>query len=215
MSDCCRATLDDQFGARMAQRQLKQLRRHGPSKETGLLIDALLAALPADATVLDIGAGVGAVHGALLEAGAQGATSVDASSAYATAAQERARERGYRDRVTRRAGDFVDVAASIEPADVVVLDKVICCYPDAERLVALSADRARRIYGFVVPHDRPVHRFVSRLHNAFRRLVRSDFRSYVHPQSRIEALLRQRGFRLRSESATAIWAVRVYERPAI
>ena len=212
MSDCCRATLDDRFGARMAQRQLKQLRRRGPSRETQLLIDTLRAAAPDKATVLDIGAGIGAVHGALLEAGATRATSIDASSAYVEAARERARERGYEARVEYVAGDFTDVAASIEPADVVVLDKVVCCYPDAERLVALSADRARRIWGFVAPHDRPVHRIFSRVHNAFERVLRRSFRTYVHPQPMIEALLRERGFTLRCETGTTVWVVRVYER---
>ena len=212
MSDCCRATLDDRFGARMAKRQLKQLRRKGPSKETQLLIDALRAAAPPDATVLDIGAGVGAVHGALLEAGAKHASSVDASSAYAQAARERARERGYESRVDYVAGDFTDVADTIEPADVVALDKVVCCYPDAERLVALSADRARRVWGFVAPHDRPLHRTFSRVHNAVEALLRHSFRTYIHPQPMIDALLAERGFRLRSESGTAVWAVRVYER---
>ena len=212
MSDCCRATLDDRFGARMARRQLKQLRRRGPSRETRLLIDGLGAAAPADASVLDIGAGVGAVHGALLERGASRATSVDASSAYEAAARERARERGYADRVTYLAGDFVDLASSIEPADVVALDKVVCCYPDAARLVALSADRARHVWAFVAPHDRPVHRLGSRVHNAIERMLRRSFRTYVHPQPMVDALLRERGFRQRSETGTAVWAVRVYER---
>lgn len=212
MSDCCRATLEGEFGDRMAQRQLRRLRRRGPAKETQLLIDALLAVLPAGARVLEIGAGIGAVHGTLLESGATHATTVDASTAYIRAARERARERGYLERVDHREGDFVDVADSVEAADVVVLDKVICCYPDAERLVALSADRARRVYGFVVPHDRPLHRFASRLHNALRRLTRSRFRSYVHPHPLVDRLLRERGFHPHSESATRVWAVRVYTR---
>jgi 2-polyprenyl-3-methyl-5-hydroxy-6-metoxy-1,4-benzoquinol methylase len=196
----------------MARRKLADVRRGKTPRETQLLIDALNAVAPRDATVLDIGAGVGAVHGALLEHGAAKATSVDASSAYATAARELAHERGYEDRVTYQAGDFVDIAASIEAVDVVALDKVVCCYPDAQRLVALSADRARHVWGFVAPHDRPVHRLFSRVHNAFEAALRRTFRTYVHPQPMIEALLRERGFRLRSETGTRVWAVRVYER---
>ena len=212
MSDCCVAALDQQFGAKMARRQLKRLRKRGPSKETQLLIDALREAAPADATVLDIGAGVGAVAGALLESGATRATSVDASSAYIAAARELARERGYEDRVTYVPGDFTDIAHTIGPADVVALDKVICCYPDAIRLVGLSADRARRVYGFVVPHDRRLHRFMSRAVNLFERLLRRDYRSFIHSHALLDGLLRERGFRPRSEAATAVWVVRVYER---
>lgn len=212
MSDCCRANLDAKFGEKGARRQLDAFRRSGPSKETRLLIDALLAAQPAGESVLEIGAGLGAVEGALLEAGATHATSVDASSAYIEVARTLANERGYADRVSWREGDFVDVAESIPPAAIVTLDKVICCYPDAERLVALSADRAQRLYGYVVPHDRPIHRSVSKLHNAFRRLTRNEFRSYVHPHTLIEGLLRTRGFRLRAQAATMVWAVRLFER---
>ena len=212
MSDCCVSALEKQFGEKGARRELKALRRRGPSKETQLLIDALVAAAPKDATVLDIGAGLGAVQGALLEAGAARATSVDASRAYLDVARERARERGYESRVTYRAGDFVDLADSVEPADVVALDKVICCYPDAERLVGLSADRARRVYGFVVPHDRALQRFFSRAVNLFERLIRRDYRSYIHPHSLIDRLLRERGFRPGVETGTRVWAVRVYER---
>ncbi len=42
-------------------------------------------------------------------------------------------------------GDFVEVAGSIQPADIVTLDRVICCYPDVERLVGLSSQRATRL----------------------------------------------------------------------
>ena len=42
----------------------------------------------------------------------------------------------------------------IEAADVVTLDRVICCYPDMEALVGRSAERALRLYGLVHPRDR-------------------------------------------------------------
>jgi 2-polyprenyl-3-methyl-5-hydroxy-6-metoxy-1,4-benzoquinol methylase len=76
--------IETQFGRAAAKRNLRRFRRRGPDKTTRLLIDALRAALEdskADgATLLDIGAGVGAIHHELLDAGVARAVHVDGSS---------------------------------------------------------------------------------------------------------------------------------------
>jgi len=105
------------------------------------------------ATILDIGGGVGAVPHALLEAGARAATDVDVSSSYVDAARAEAERRGVAPQIVFRQGDFVSLAAEIPEADVVTLDRVICCYPDVRALVSLSASHARRLYGLVFPRD--------------------------------------------------------------
>lgn len=212
MSDCCGTCLNAEFDERNAKNALRGYRRRGPGRETRLLIGALADAGVAGATLLDIGSGVGAVHGELLTRGAERATSVDASRGFEQAARELASERGYADRVVYRSGDFVDVASEVAPADVATLDKVVCCYPDMERLVGLSAERARRLYGLVYPRDGAIVRAIVRLHNVGRRLFRSDFRAYVHPRSAVAALLREHGFRPRSTVHTTLWAIEVYER---
>ena len=105
------------------------------------------------ATLLDIGGGIGVIQHELLDSGAAQATSVEASSAYLSAARSESERRGLVDRVTYHHGDFVDLAESIQPADVVTLDRVLNVYPDWERLASLSAERARRLYGVVIPRD--------------------------------------------------------------
>ena len=117
------------------------------------MIDALKKQGVSGVSLLDIGGGVGAIQHGLLAAGVQNATDVDASKAYLAAARQEANRRGIADRVDFQYGNFVEMADKIEPADVVTLDRVICCYPDMEKLVSLSVERARQLYGLVYPRD--------------------------------------------------------------
>jgi 2-polyprenyl-3-methyl-5-hydroxy-6-metoxy-1,4-benzoquinol methylase len=109
---------------------LRKYREKGPIPSTKALIDALIAEGVEGATVLDIGGGIGAVQHELLAAGAAHVTSVDASVSYLEAAREEASRRGVEDRVTYRHGDFVELAESVPPADVVTLDRVLNVYPE-------------------------------------------------------------------------------------
>jgi magnesium-protoporphyrin O-methyltransferase len=90
-----------------------------------------------EATLLDIGGGVGVLHHELLQDFALTATHVDASSAYLSAAREAAARLGHAARVEFIHADFTDIASSIPEADVVTLDRVVCCYPDSQRLLVL------------------------------------------------------------------------------
>ena len=213
MADCC-TPLDTKFDRRGAEKQVNRLRRKGPARETGLLIDALVEAGVDDATLLDIGGGPGAVQAGLFSAGAQRATSVDASAGYLEVARAFAAECGFGDRVDYRHGDFVELADDIPMADVVTLDKVICCYPDMDALVGRSAERARRLYGAVYPRDSLPARLSVRLANAWSMLTGSEFRVYVHPERDIDAVLRRRGFVRRSSRRTLTWRIVVWERHA-
>ena len=213
MADCCKP-LDTKFDRRSAEKQLRQLRRNGPSRETRLLIDALVEAGVGGATLLDIGGGPGAVQAGLFEAGAQRATSVDASAGYLEVARAFAAESGFGDRVDYRHGDFVALADDIPVADVVTLDKVICCYPDMRALVGRSAASAGRLYGAVYPRDSMPARLSVRLANAWSRLTGSEFRVFVHPEREIDGVLRERGFARRSSQRTLTWRIVVWERNA-
>ena len=88
---------------------------------------------------------MGAVQHELINAGVQQVTSVEASSAYLNAAKEEAQRRRLADHVSYYHGNFADLASDIAPADIVTLDRVICCYHDMEKLVGLSAARARKL----------------------------------------------------------------------
>ena len=211
--NCCSADrYDVMFDVRMARKDLKLYRKDGPDPTTQVLVDALVSAGVKDATVLDVGGGVGAIQHALLERGAASTTDVDASAEYLRAAKEEGARRGTANRMSFVHGDFVTVAPDIEPVDVVTLDKVICCYPDMETLVAASASRARRLYGAVFPRDRWSTRVGFAAINLFMRVMRRGFRVYVHPVAAIDAALRRQGLSPRAERQTFVWRVVVYAR---
>jgi SAM-dependent methyltransferase len=211
MVTCCQCEgIERQFGARTARWELKRFRKRGSSATTRRLIDALRREHVSDASILDVGGGVGAIYHELLATGAREAIHVDVSPDYLSVAREEAERRGHAARVRFVRGDFVELAGELPNADVVTLDRVICCYPDMERLVTRSAGKALRLVGAVYPRDVWwMHLAVSAV-NAFSRLRRSAFRTYVHPPDAIDALLRGRGFDRRSFARTAGWEVVVY-----
>jgi SAM-dependent methyltransferase len=179
--DCCDpAVYDDQFDARRADDRLREYRRSGPNGWTTRLVAGLANGGVEGLTVLDIGAGVGAVHHALLEAGAASAVDVDASGPYIAAARTEAERRGLGDRVTYLKGDVVALAPEIGTADLVALDRVVCCYPHMQALVRVAADRTRRRLGMVLPRDDAWIRAGVDVSNRWSGLRGDPFRVYIH-----------------------------------
>jgi len=212
MNCCHNEGLEREFNPRRVARMLASYRRDGPEHSTQLLIDALLAQGVRDATLLDIGGGVGAIQHALLQAGARGSTGVDVSQAYVAAATEESARRGYAERTDYTHGDFVALADTTEPADIVTLDRVICCYPNMPLLVERSVVKAGRLYGFVVP--RPVWwvKLARQAINGLARVERSPFRFFVHPTEQIAAIIRAHSFAPVFSANSGPWQVWVYER---
>jgi magnesium-protoporphyrin O-methyltransferase len=211
--NCCSQSVDEVFGERTARRDLERYRRRGPSKPTRRLLEAVRREGVEGVSVLDIGGGIGAIQYELLDAGAARATAVEAAAAYARVAGEEARRRGLGDRIAQRAGDFVELADGVEPADVVTLDRVICCYPDMESLVSRSAERARRVYALVYPQDRWWVGLGIRATNLFMRVTGKAYRAYLHRASAVDAVARAQGLAPRfARRAGPIWQVAVYVR---
>jgi magnesium-protoporphyrin O-methyltransferase len=211
-SHCC--GIDETFDARLAKRELDKYRKTGPRGSTLRLLAAIREAGIANATVLDIGGGVGAIAHDLLGAGAARATIVDASAAHLAAAQEEKQRRRVGPELELLLGDFVSLSDDIAAADVVTLDKVICCYPDMQRLLATSTGRARRLYGITYPRDSWWVRVVITAQNAFRRVRRSAFRVFVYSNDTIDAEIRNRGFARLEHQRGFVWAVSLYQRSA-
>jgi SAM-dependent methyltransferase len=206
---CC---YDETFDERHARERLREYRRRGARGLTRRLIEALRADGVAGATVLDIGGGVGAVHLALLEAGAARAIDVDASGPFLATALDEATRLGLADRVDHRKGDFVAVADTVPVADVVALDRVICCYHDDSALLAAAASHARRRVGFVAPRDAWWTRAGSGLMNGWQRLRRDPFRFYVHRSAGIAGTLRAAGLERSHLERGWFWQLEVFER---
>jgi predicted methyltransferase len=211
------ATTTDEFGdfydERRAASDLRRYREKGSRPWTRTLIESLKAEGVEGATLLDIGGGVGVIHHELLAAGVASATCVDASAAYLATAGAESERRGHAERVTYRHGDFVELAESIPPADIVTLDRVINVYPDWRRLAELSAARAQRLYGLVYPRDRRLVRLIIFAMNGVLRLRGKRVRASVHPADAIEHVLRESGLSLQSSrNAGPAWQVAVYRR---
>jgi len=210
MPCCCpHSRSAGRFFSRFARRYRQRFRRKGFEPSQRDLLEGIGRAGFQGATVLEIGCGVGTLHQHLLKQGATAAVGVDLAPRMIEEAEALAREDGLADRVRYRVGDFVDEAETFDPADVVILDKVICCYPDARRIVEASAGRARRVYAYSVPRNRWYTRFGVALTALAFRLFGSDFRPYVHDPERIEAWLSAAGFARRYEHHTLAWLTRV------
>jgi SAM-dependent methyltransferase len=213
MVSCCqREGIEHQFGRRTAAWDLRRFRKRGPNSTTRLLIDMLRGQGVRDASILDIGGGVGAIYHELLGSGARAAVHVDISPDYLSAARDEAERRGHAARVEFVHADFVEVAPTFDESDVVTLDRVICCYPDMERLVGLAADKTRRLLGAVYPRQAWWMRGLVVTVNAVSRIRRSGFRTYLHPPASIDASLRGRGLERRAFRRTFAWEVAVYGR---
>ena len=197
---------------RQARHDLKRYHKEGADPTTRALVDLIKSAGVQGAHLLDIGGGVGAIHHELLDAGLYAATHVDASRAYLDVAAGEASKRGHGDRVRFVAGDFVAVAGEVPDADVVTLDRVICCYGDMAALVRASAGKAKRLYGAVFPRD---HWYLTPAFgaiNLWKRVTGSRFRVFLHPVAEIDAASRAQGFRQKSHLRTFVWNVALYER---
>jgi magnesium-protoporphyrin O-methyltransferase len=209
---CCGPAFAALFDEREAQHDLERYRKSGPAAATRQLIDLLTDAGVHDAEILDIGAGVGAVFNGLLAAGAARAVDVDYSRSFIEAAREESARRGHADLVEFRFGDFVELAPEVGAADVVTLDRVICCYPNARALIGLSAARARRLYGLIAPIDSGWARAGARVLNAVMWLTRRHMRFYVHPRSLIDGVLAGEGFSLFARERAGFWEILAYQR---
>ena len=165
------------------------------------------------ATVLEIGGGIGEVHLELLRRGAQLATNLEISTSYETEAARLLAGSGLGDRVTRR---FLDIALEpneVEPAEVVVLHRVVCCYPDYERLLSAAASHAQKLLVFSHPPRTFLTRSSFGFDNLVRRLRRNDFRAFVHPPKAMVAVVESQGMAVRYRRRGLWWTVMGFERP--
>jgi 2-polyprenyl-3-methyl-5-hydroxy-6-metoxy-1,4-benzoquinol methylase len=187
-------------------------RKEGIVKTTRLLIDAISGTDIKGMTLLDIGGGLGGIQHVLLAGGAARAISVDASSAYVKAAKEEAKRRELDDRISFLHGDFVDLADEVSQADIVTLDRVLCCYDDMLALVKLSAAKAQKKYGLVFPRDLWSFRLILPVANFFIALTGSPFRIYIHKTEQVEKILQEQGLVKLYQKNAGFWQIMVYNR---
>jgi 2-polyprenyl-3-methyl-5-hydroxy-6-metoxy-1,4-benzoquinol methylase len=211
---CCRHCTDAEglFSRKAARRDLRRYRRRGPHAATRKLLRALSGEVEPGGVLIDVGGGIGAIQHELLANGLDRAVHVDASAAYLEASRAEAERRGNAERVSYEYGDFVELADGLPAADVVTLDRVVCCYPDMPRLVAASTAKSRALFALSYPRRRWATTVGITLANLYFRARGSAFRTYLHPPEAIAAEVRSHGFRPVADTQTFLWHVSVYRR---
>ena len=212
--NCCEIT-DNVFSEAEARSEIRKFHKRGPAKQTRLILEALRSLGLKNAELLDIGGGIGAIYHELLKDVAARATHVDASSAYLKEAKAEATRSGHAGRVDFIHADFTDVAASLPQADIVTLDRVVCCYPDFRRLLKAAAEHSRRALAFTYPRETWYLRLGLGMINFFQRLRRDPFRVFLHPVVEMDALLKSQGLERVSVRRLFVWEMALYRRTGV
>lgn len=210
--NCCQCQgIEQVFDDKRARAELEEYRKKGVKKTTRMLLRAVETAVSHPNSLLDIGGGVGGIQHALADK-MERIVNVDASSAYLALAREEAQRLEYADKVAYRHGNFVELAPTIGPVEVVTLDRVICCYHDMEGLVSASVAKAQRLYGLVYPRDVWWLRLLRPLATLGLWAARNPFRIFVHSETAVDALIRQHGFQRSYRQTAGMWQVVVYQK---
>lgn len=211
--ECCQCqAIEERFDRQKAATKVRDYQQNGLKRESQLLVDALEEQGVDGRSLLDVGGGIGALTIELIKCGITLATINEASTAYLEAAAAEAERQGLADRVTLVHGNVVTMGEALAPADVVTLDKVVCCYDDMPGLIKATVTRARELYGLVYPRDNWLVKAGFGFENLSSRLKGSAFRLFVYPTREVDSLIRQNGFQMRARRTAKEWQIVVYGR---
>lgn len=184
----------------------------GPDRTQRQLIAALEDLGLRGCSLLEVGCGVGYLQRLLLRRGASRAVGVELSEGMLELARSRAQAEGLAGRTEYRLGDFVELAPGLEPADLVILDRSICCYPDAQAMLGHALDRARRGLALIFPRAHRFNRVAVATGDWLLRRLGVDYRAYIHDPERLRGQIAAGGFVLGSAHRSLGWHTEVYVR---
>ena len=215
MSDCCSPKgYRWIFSERSARADAKRYRRKGLDSTSRRIVDFLKEQGVEGRTVLEVGGGIGAIQIELLKAGASHAVSVELTPTYEDVAADLLRENGLADRVERTVMDFAETAGRVSSADIVILNRVICCYPDMPRLTGAAADHARQLLVMSFPRRTWWLRMGLGMGNAILLLLRREFHIFLHPPTKIISTSRQHGLEQVLDEQGVMWTIAALKRVA-
>jgi 16S rRNA G966 N2-methylase RsmD len=215
VSDCCSPKgYRWIFSERSARAEARRYRRKGLDATSRRIVEYLRARGIEGQTLLEVGGGIGAIQLELLKAGAARAVSVELTPTYEAAARELIDEAGLGDRVERKVMDFAQGAAGVEGADVVILNRVICCYPDMPRLASAAADHARQVLVMSYPRRTWWLAVGLTAGNWLLWLMRREFHIFLHPPQKIVATTESRGLHAELQQEGLLWTVAALRRTA-
>ena len=212
MNCCTQRGLNQIFTTGMARAEIKDFRKKGLDKRDRLLAELVAARGVQGATVLEVGGGIGGIQIALLRAGASHSVDVDISEGYVAGARELAGSLGYGAVSEQRVLDFAHAPDDVVPADVVIMNRVVCCYPDMPALVKPAAQHAQRLLALTFPREAWWMHAGRQTINFGMRLLRKDFRFFVHSHEAIIALVTANGLRPSIDRFSGVWRIMIFER---
>ena len=207
---CC--GIENQFDDKNATKELKKYERNGPGRHTARLLKLMDEAKVSGKSLLDIGGGIGGIQHAFSKKGVDSITSVDASPSYLATSKRAAENLGYADRATYIHGDFVEMADQVANADLVTLDRVICCYHDVDALLGAAASKAQQAIALVFPRETFWARVGFFTINTTMRIQRDSFRAFIHPHEIIERILDSHDLELAAATNGFVWRTVVYRK---
>ncbi len=213
MSSCCSPKgYQWIFSEKTAHGDARSYRRKGLDPTSRRIFDYLKQRGVEGRTVLEVGGGVGAIQIELLKAGAARAISVELTPTYEQVALELVREAGLEDRVERKVMDFARSASQFEVADIVIMNRVICCYPDMPVLAGAAADHAGEVLVMSFPRRTWWTRALVSAGNLALRITRRQFQVFVHPPAQILAEAERHGLHKTLDDRGSFWQVAAAQR---
>ena len=213
MSDCCLRATDGYFDEAKVLKTLEAYRKKGPQGTTRILIEALKGLELDGSSLLDVGGGIGVVAHELIPQGLAKVVEVEMSSASMTLAREEAKRQDLDDQLSFIHGDLVEVNHSLPVSDLVVLDRVVCCYPSMTPLMEAAVSKSRRWIALSYPRETWYTRLGFRLDNWLRKRRNQAFRAFIHSERGIRELIEKDGFKRLFAKKTLVWNIEVYGRP--
>jgi len=198
----------------MARSEARRYRRRGLDATSRRIVEFVTAQGVEGRTVLEVGGGIGAIQIELLKAGAARARSVELTPTYEEVATGLLREHGLEGKVERSVLDFAMGADAVEPADIVIMNRVVCCYPDMPLLTGTGADHARELFVLSYPRRSWWIRLALGFANLMLWLTRRQFKVFVHPPARILATSEDHGLRTVLNERGLLWTVAALRRPS-
>jgi len=213
MNCCCPHSISGgRFFSLFARSYRRRFSKKGFESSQLQLLEGLSQAGYDNATLLEIGSGVGYLHQTLLERGAKSAVGIDLAADMLKEAKDWADEKGLAERTEYLQGDFIALLDQVTPAEITLLDKVVCCYPFAKLLLNSSTAKTKRVIALTYPRKRWFIKLVTEVVAVGLKIFGSDFRPYVHEPDDIERWICEAGFTKIDQQQTVIWLTQVYQK---
>ncbi len=200
------------FGPKRARKDARRYQRRGLDPTARHIVELLRRQGVEGRTLLEVGGGVGALQIELLKAGVSRVVSIELTPTYEDAAGDLLQRAGLQDRVERRLMDFAEAGDDVAAADIVIMNRVICCYPDMPRLATAAAAHTRQTLVLSFPKETWWTRFGLAIGNLVLRAARLQFQVFVHPPARIIATAEECGLETTLNRSGIFWQVAAFRR---